>query len=662
MLCAHLLLLIAACQFPEPTFSEFANTKILVELVATIKSWKQKRSANDIADDDENGDAHEEEKLWPLLSFLHHRLLRRQQQLEVLEEVEKTKQNQSCQRELSHYYYNRIEHADQQEEPNSEGWWTAQRQQYIGQPFAWRAVQEVFLHGGLLERRKANVLLFFGPSGYGKSELARRIAVALHGTEEVEAEGKLLMIHMPSYCTRDSIYSLVDPPAAHVGDGMLLSALLKQKDAVIILDEFEKSTADSIQNLWLSAFQKNGTIRSLKQKDRCVSTVETTFILTCNLCDDMIQQDRHAFLRATPSEQQQYTQRYIRQCKEKCTTLFGEPFVNRVDYFLPFVPYSEAERRQFVLLQLERILGYQTTKQRTLFVTHRFVDQLVKIVTTFHANKVEEVLKPLLIYMSSKKWNKAVLTATVMYVEDQEEAAAADGGDAPRVGFYDVHGQNTKVRFSLLPTVRGEAATEAHQGGLTYWEDFPGGKECVERWEKEVEELKQGKDKTPPPTAAAAPVERPKEVEDVIVNAPTSATGAVFQGNREEKEMELITEKEVQLHKELVAAKELLVQKDKEIALLKEKVLLLEKLVALLVCALLSCVLVLSFVVGLKLALLWLAFLFFVGAVVFHIPLSVLIGALSSFFRFLGPVKGSVLAVCLISWVWAGVKQRVYCA
>ncbi|KAF5226794.1 hypothetical protein ECC02_000295 [Trypanosoma cruzi] len=525
--------------------------------------------------------------------------------------------------------------------------WEAVSSHYIGQQHVWAALKTHFLSSDVFNAEKPTVIVLFGPSGFGKSELARRLACVIHGVEvgELETSGKLVYIHLPSFCTRDTIYSLVDPPAAHVGEGVLLSALRRNDDAVVVLDEFEKGTADAIQNLWLSAFQKKGTLRSLKEASRSISTEKVTFVLTCNIAADTILHRTKEYLRATAEEQAAMRKEWTELCRDVCRKTMHDPFVNRVDYFFPFVPYTEEEKRRFIHLQLRRVLLDQRAKDRRIYVTPRMVKALARKLQTFHASTIECVVRPLLVEAVQKGWDTVVLTVVELV---------------------------SGTEFVALPAVD-------KSDGVTTWNSLPGAKRALE-----VCELPYGA------TGALPPVEKRRTD---IVPGGNSGGGGGGEGSKSNigslqatidraaqptfresnvvpdtrvgvdrkyaLRLETVVEKELQV--ELNRVKELLVMKEKEIAYLKEKVFQLEKLLAFFLATTLMCLLFLSFLVGMKIVFV-MGIVIFVGLwLLVEMPLQLLMGAIRVLYGVLGPV-GSVIAVLVASlWGSQALRHAVVC-
>lgn len=520
--------------------------------------------------------------------------------------------------------------------------WDLCQSQYVGQRHIWAPLMTAFLSADVFESDKATVMVFFGPSGYGKSALAKQVASAVHGcpVNDLEASGKMVYIHMPSFTTKESVYSLVDPPAAHVGDGILLSALLRHPDAVVVLDEFDKSTAEAVQHLWLSAFQRHGVLRSLKRADRSVSTVKTTFVLTCNIGADVMEREADAYLAASPTQQGQMRRRYEEMCKEICRVRWGDPFANRVDHFYAFTPYSRVERQDYVELTLERLLAAQRDKGRRVYVTPRCIAALVSDIKTFHASTIEDVLRPLLVSMSQRKWAEAVFTV-------ESHAVARDG-----------HGHSAYV---FLPCSNADPA----DGNTDVWERLSGGAECLRLWrdiEGSDERAEEEAAAPPPPPPLVKDRPHTPVAQSVDGRAPSKPVTMerereLERKRQEEVATEVLTERELALTKELELAKALLLKKEKEIATLKERLAMLEKLLAVVTCVMLCCIVTIYLLVGWKLTLLLVASLLGVVTLVLEIPLWTLVHALAAFCRFLGPGKTAVVVLLMSLWVFQASKR-----
>ncbi|SCU67662.1 AAA domain (Cdc48 subfamily)/AAA domain (dynein-related subfamily), putative [Trypanosoma equiperdum] len=516
--------------------------------------------------------------------------------------------------------------------------WHAVRSRYVGQQHVWSSLIEHFLSIGVVEAVKPTVIVLFGPSGYGKSEMARLIACALHKCtpSEAETEGHLVHIHLPSFCTRDSIYSLVDPPAAHIGEGILLSALRRNKEAVVVLDEFEKGSAEAIQNLWLSAFQKHGTLRSLKDAARSISTERVTFVLTCNIAADVIASDEERYLKAS-NEKERAAMRaeWTKICMDVCRKTMHDPFVNRVDYFFPFVPYTVEEKQQFVKLQLSRIIEDQRVKGVHMYIAPQLVRVLADQLQTFHSSNIEGILRPLLMKIYQKKWKKAVIT-----VEERINC-------------------HSYVVIAAADSEGGEIPWTSMPGGASSLEHYDGpertGNHSAERQQRRTVEQE-----------ATNSIESSRRSSKIASNSRGNSRSANHTRTSQVAQsadcaMLLETDVERELRLELEKATELLLEKDKEIECLKHKVLLLERIVAVLLATTLCFMLLLSMIIGTKMVLILAVALTGFMSLLVGMPLKLLIGALRTLYSVLGPM-GSAIAFGIMSlWLSNAVRSVATC-
>eukprot|EP00744_Colponema_vietnamica_P007592 GILI01010916.1.p1 GENE.GILI01010916.1~~GILI01010916.1.p1 ORF type:complete len:860 (-),score=165.77 GILI01010916.1:52-2400(-) len=572
---------------------------------------------------------------------------------------------------------------------------------YVGQKAILSTISKHFKarDRGVIDDNKPTVLLFFGPSGHGKSELAKSIAKVLHPSEpDVEGSGKLVMIHLPSFCTKDSIYSLVDPPAAHVGEGMLLSALRKEPSAVVVLDEFEKSTADSIQNLWLSVFQKDGMLRSLKDATRSTSTTKATFVLTCNLCDDLITSSEREYLASSPSAQEAMRQEYARQCKEVVRQQLGEPFLNRVDFFLPFVPYSVEEKKDFTALQLSYIALQQYKKYHRLFVaTPSYLAAIATNTRNFHTSSVsqhaQEVLmqypEPEIDPLSRALLNQHAMTRvahswarvdSTNYSPDRLYYGAFLGNSA--VGSMDWAEMKARLQATLTGDNNAQLVEAMLEAAVNKQIDTFVPKSTSQTVSPLSSQSESAMATSSPPNPAGSPpssAEPPAQARAAtgVYTDPMSMTSSNANAqastlrrrgtNNEEKESQMLlqtqtilstdttkdTDREtlVETQKEVTKLRELLLVKDKEIAYLKETVKQLSTLVAVLLVFAMASMLLLALVVGLKVAV---SMVLLCGLVLYLLVdnlFKLLWLAVKALYGFLGPVKFGALAAGLLSYI-----------
>jgi len=155
----------------------------------------------------------------------------------------------------------------------------------VGQSFAVQAVSEAIRRSrsGLNDPgRPLGTFLFIGPTGVGKTELAKALAHHLFNQEEA-----LIRIDMSEYMEKHSISKLIGSPPGYVGyeeGGQLTEALRRRPYSVVLLDEIEKAHYD-VQNLLLQVFDDG---RLTDSKGRTVNCKNALFIMTSNLGSDLL--------------------------------------------------------------------------------------------------------------------------------------------------------------------------------------------------------------------------------------------------------------------------------------------------------------------------------------------------------------------------------------
>ena len=131
---------------------------------------------------------------------------------------------------------------------------------------------------GLVRQKRPNVFLFAGPTGTGKTQIAREIAKSLFGTDE-----SLIYINMSEYSSHGDLNAIVGSPAGFVGSDdnteLPLQPLNNNPFSIVLLDEFEKAHPD-VQQFFMQAFDY-GKIK-LKRRNEEIDTSRAVFILTTN--------------------------------------------------------------------------------------------------------------------------------------------------------------------------------------------------------------------------------------------------------------------------------------------------------------------------------------------------------------------------------------------
>ncbi|KMO40208.1 Clp protease ClpC [Methylobacterium variabile] len=217
----------------------------------------------------------------------------------------------------------------------------------IGQEEAVRAVSNAvrLARAGLREgRRPIATFLFLGPTGVGKTELAKALAETVFGEEDA-----MVRLDMSEYMERHAVARLIGAPPGYVGyeeGGQLTERVRRRPYSVVLLDEIEKAHPD-VYNALLQVFDDG---RLTDGKGRVVDFTNTVIIATSNLGSDIIQ--RNLRLRGTEADD---PAKLKRELMEVLRRHFRPEFINRIDEIIVFHALGQADIRAIVQLQLERV-------------------------------------------------------------------------------------------------------------------------------------------------------------------------------------------------------------------------------------------------------------------------------------------------------------------
>ena len=225
------------------------------------------------------------------------------------------------------------------------------RKRVIGQEQAINAVANSIRRGraGLSDpNRPLGSFIFLGPTGVGKTELAKVLAESLFDTEKV-----LIRIDMSEYMEKFSVSRLIGAPPGYVGyeeGGQLTEAVRRQPYSVVLLDEIEKAHPD-VFNVLLQMIDDG---RLTDSKGRTINFKNTIIIMTSNIGSKYISEINA--MPGTKDYMDQY-ERVVERVYEEMRRLFRPEFLNRVDEIIVFNPLGTSEIRKIVDILLSRTLS-----------------------------------------------------------------------------------------------------------------------------------------------------------------------------------------------------------------------------------------------------------------------------------------------------------------
>jgi ATP-dependent Clp protease ATP-binding subunit ClpC len=245
------------------------------------------------------------------------------------------------------------------------------RERVVGQEEAVHAAAEAvrLARAGLKEAGKPTAtFLFLGPTGVGKTELAKALAANVFGSEDA-----LVRIDMSEYGERHTVARLVGAPPGYVGyeeGGQLTERVRRRPYSVVLLDEIEKAHGE-VHNILLQLFDEG---RLTDGRGRVVDFTNTVIIATSNLGSDVIQRN----LSAADKEQLDYPTLRDR-LMEMLKRHFRPEFLNRVDEVVVFHALGREQIRQIVELQLQRVARTAAQQDIHLEFDKELVDHLAEV-------------------------------------------------------------------------------------------------------------------------------------------------------------------------------------------------------------------------------------------------------------------------------------------
>lgn len=210
--------------------------------------------------------------------------------------------------------------------------------------------------------RPLGSFIFLGPTGVGKTELARSLADFLFDSEQA-----MIRIDMSEFMEKHSVARLIGAPPGYVGydeGGYLTEAVRRRPYAVILLDEIEKAHPD-VFNVLLQVLDDG---RMTDGKGRTVDFRNTIMIMTSNLGSDLIMK---------MAENQESDENIKNQIEEILHQQFKPEFLNRIDGTIIFHSLSKEDMSGIIDIQLKRLKERLQTKKISLTITDNTKNYLV---------------------------------------------------------------------------------------------------------------------------------------------------------------------------------------------------------------------------------------------------------------------------------------------
>ena len=273
-------------------------------------------------------------------------------------------------------------------------------------------------------KRPIGTFLFLGPTGVGKTELAKSLAEFMFNDEDA-----LIRIDMSEYMEKHNVARLVGAPPGYVGydeGGQLTEAVRRKPYSVVLFDEIEKAHPD-VFNIMLQIFDDG---RLTDSKGRTVDFKNTLIIMTSNIGSDIILED---------SLNKLVTQQDFDETKEKVMAVlrsrFKPEFLNRIDETIFFKALTLQQLSAIVDIQMDYLrrllkdqeLDFEITEEAKEFLATRGFNPVygARPLKRVIRQMVENPLSKLILSQKFMKGDKVIIDVDndeIKFIKDREQA------------------------------------------------------------------------------------------------------------------------------------------------------------------------------------------------------------------------------------------------
>ncbi|NMB91855.1 AAA domain-containing protein [candidate division WWE3 bacterium] len=200
-------------------------------------------------------------------------------------------------------------------------------------------------------KRPIGAFLFLGPTGVGKTELAKALAEALYGNEDM-----MVRLDMSEYMEKHSVSKLIGAPPGYIGfdqGGQLTDVVRKKPFSVILLDEIEKAHPDTFNALL--QIMEDG--RLTDSKGRTVDFKNTILIMTSNVGSEFLRRHEIGFDKGSKKQKEESEREFDSRISDLLKDSFRPEFLNRIDEIIVFRNLSPEDTREITRRLLKKTKG-----------------------------------------------------------------------------------------------------------------------------------------------------------------------------------------------------------------------------------------------------------------------------------------------------------------
>ena len=219
-------------------------------------------------------------------------------------------------------------------------------------------------------RRPVGSFLFLGPTGVGKTLLAKSLAKFLFGEED-----SLIQIDMSEFMEKHNVSKLVGAPPGYVGyeeGGQLTEKIRRRPYAVVLLDEVEKAHSD-VFNMLLQVMEEGHVTDSF---GRVIDFRNVVLIMTSNIGADLIKNQSALGFRNTGEGRD--TDQKRKEVMDEVEKFFRPEFLNRIDDPIFFLPLDKKDLEEIIKIEMAQVLGRLRERGIELEVTEEATEFLIE--------------------------------------------------------------------------------------------------------------------------------------------------------------------------------------------------------------------------------------------------------------------------------------------
>ncbi len=277
------------------------------------------------------------------------------------------------------------------------------KKRVVGQDKAIEAIANAIRRSraGISDKNKPiGSFMFLGPTGVGKTELAKAIAEFMF-----QSESAIVRIDMSEYMEKHSVSKMIGSPPGYVGyeeGGQLTEQIRRKPYSVVLFDEIEKAHPE-VFNMLLQILDEGMLTDS---KGRKVNFKNTIIIMTSNVgSESLLKISDLGFANGEEKSNKQKHEEIIRKVQDSLKETFKPEFLNRIDEIIIFNPLSKEVLEQIIDIQLEKLSENLKEKKIKIKVTKKAKSFLIEKCTDLHygARPLKRLIQKHILDALSKK-------------------------------------------------------------------------------------------------------------------------------------------------------------------------------------------------------------------------------------------------------------------